>query len=308
MWEAVRLLDYQPDDGARSLRRSDGRSRAVAAVLEDLANPFCAEILRGFEDVVRESGMLVLAGSVDDDATREQDLVRAFTNRRADGMLLMSVNADHQYLRKVTRERIPIVFVDRPPVGYDADCVLVDNLHASEEAVAHLAAHGHRRIAYLGERPTRSTGVQRYEGFRNAIARLGVSVPPAYAAQDLRTPQAVDAALTRMLDLGEPPTAIFSSQNDVTIAALHTLQRRGLASQVAIVGFDDFPLADLMQPGITVIAQDPAAIGRAGAELLLSRLDGSTEPALTRVVPTRLIVRGSGEIAPASTAGNLDPM
>ena len=100
------------------------------------------------------------------------------------------------------------------------------------------------------------------------------------------------------MELTVPPTALFTAQNDITVGALRHLQARGLENTVAIVGFDDFPLADLLRPGVTVIAQDPTAIGRAAAERLFARLAGDSDPYRTVVIPTRLVVRGSGELPP----------
>lgn len=298
--DAVRLLDYQTDVGARRLRSNDGRNRAIAAVLEDLANPFCAEVLRAIEDVARSEGVLVLAGSVDDDIDRERTLLREFANRRADGMLLMSAGPDHRFVRQSVGAGMPIVFVDRPPSGLDADTVIVDNREASRAAIHHLADHGHRRIAVLGERLTRATNRDRYEGFRQATAEIGLRVPAEYVAHDLRTPQRVDDAVERMLALPDPPTAIFSGQNDIAVATVRALQRRGMEHRTALVGFDDFPLADLLRPRVTVVAQDPTAMGRLATEILFRRLAGDDGPAEYRVIPTRLLARGSGEIPPES--------
>ena len=98
------------------------------------------------------------------------------------------------------------------------------------------------------------------------------------------------------MSLSQPPTALFTARNNITVAAVRVLQRLGLQDTVALVGFDDFPLADLMRPGVTVVAQDPSAIGRTAAEILFARLAGDTSAPAIRIVPTRLIERGSGEI------------
>src|SRR5918997_26215 len=127
-----------------------GSSRAtlrdVAALLEDLANPFSAEVLRALEDSARARDVLVFAGSVDGDPQRERELVRAFSNRRADALVLVPVTEQQGYLEREVEVGTPVVFVDRPPTGFAADCVVTDNVEGAAHAVRHLAARGHRRI------------------------------------------------------------------------------------------------------------------------------------------------------------------
>jgi len=116
--------------------------------------------------------------------------------------------------------------------------------------------------------------------------------------QFLRGIDKAEAAVTELLGSSEPPTALFTGQNMITMGAFRALRRLGLHERVALIGFDDILLADLLQPGITVVAQDPSAIGRTAAELLFRRLDGDRSPSEHKIVPTRMVTRGSGEIAP----------
>lgn len=295
---AVRQLDYRPDPRAASLRRADGRTAAVAALLEDLANPFSAEVHRALEDSARERDVLIFAGSVDEDPERERSLVRAFTARRADALVIAPASEHQGYLADEVPTATPVVFVDRRPVGYPADAVLTDNHEGSVSATAHLADHGHRRIAFLGDRQHISTARERLAGHRQTVLDLGLDRDPALTAVGLGDQAAANEALARILSLPDPPTAIFAAQNDLTVATLRNLQARGLEHKVALLGFDDFPLADLVRPGVTVLAQDPTEIGRRAAERVFARLGGDTSPPVEVVVPTRLVVRGSGEIRP----------
>lgn len=303
--QAVRQLDYRPNITASSLRRLDGRTAAVAALLEDLANPFSAEVHRALEDVAHEHGVLLFAGSIDEDPEREKRLVRAFTARRADALILAPASSDQGYLDYEVPEGAPVVFVDRAPVGYDADAVVADNLAGAERAVTHLIDHGHRRIAFLGDLPAISTARERFAGYQQALDAHGLTYSAELVTHGLDTADRAAEALRALMSLPDPPTALFTAQNDITVGALRHLQAAGLQDTIALVGFDDFPLADLLRPGVTVIAQDPTGIGRAAAELLFARLAGDTSPHRTVVVPTRLVVRGSGEIAPPVEAGRL---
>ncbi|MFC7616382.1 LacI family DNA-binding transcriptional regulator [Actinokineospora soli] len=297
---AVEQLGYRPNLGASSLRRADGKTAAIALVLENIANPFSAAVHRAVEDVARERGVLVFAGSLDEDPRRERDLVQAFTMRRADGLIIAPASDDQGYLYDdVVRTQTPVVFVDRPPHGLRADAVLATNAEGAAAAVHHLADAGHERIAYLGDYVRIPTAADRFRGYREAMVDRGLRVRAEHVAHDLHSAEAAERAVRAMLALDDPPTALFSSQNLVTIAAVRALRALGRQHAVALVGFDDFPVADLLDPGVTVVAQDPAAIGRTAAELLFRRLDGERWEPRQHRVETRLIARGSGELRPA---------
>lgn len=295
---ALRMLDYRPNLTASSLRRADGRTAAIAVLLEDIANPFSAEIHRALEDVARQHGVLIFAGSVEENPETERALVRAFTSRRADALVIASATENQSYLEREVADGTPVVFVDRTPVGFAADSVITDNAAGAGRAVAHLAAHGHRRIAFLGDLSTIATERDRYAGYVEAMTERGLPVRNDHVAHDLHTERHAESAVHRMLTGDDPPTALFAAQNNIAIAAVRCLQRLGLEQEVALVGFDDFPLADLVRPGVTVMAQDPTAIGHLAGEIVFARLAGDDSPASYHVVPTRLVVRGSGEIAP----------
>ena len=298
---AVDRLDYRHDFAASALRRNDRRSATVGMVLEDLANPFSAAVHRAVEDVARERGVLVLAGSSDEDPQRERSLVRTFTSRRVDALLIVPAGGDQSYLFTERRAGTPIVFVDRPPVFLDADSVVVDNLEGTRRGVRHLVAHGHRRIAFLGDLHSIDTARQRYEGYVDELAAQDIALDPRLVVQDIRGIESAEANATRLLASDEPPTAFFTGQNLVTIGTVRALRRANLQNDIALVGFDDILLADLIEPGITVIAQDAALIGQTGAEVLFRRLDGDHSPSHHHVIPTRLITRGSGEIWPRAS-------
>lgn len=295
---AVRTLNFQPHQGAGALRRGDHRTRTVGLLLDAVDNPFSASINRAVEEVASARKTAVFAASNDDDASRERAVVQAFTRRRVDGLILTTISEDHGYLQ-VERERgTPIVFVDRPPVGLLADAVLTDNFSAARRATQHLLDRGHRVLAHLGDELAISTARERRRGFCSAVADAGDRVR-SLDVHGLRTAEQAEAAVHELLARPEPPTALFTAQNIVTLGALRALHAAGRQHQVALVGFDDLLLADLLEPGVTVVQQDPSAIGTLAAQRLFARLDGTAGPEETLVVPARLVARGSGEIVPA---------
>jgi LacI family transcriptional regulator len=295
---AAEQLDYRPNLTASNLRRADQRTGTIGLLVEDVANEFFASIHRGVEEVARERGVAVIAASLDRDPALERDLVAAFASRRVDGLILAPTASEQGYLTNELRSGWPMVCIDREPRGVDIDAVVTDNRRAAAAGVAHLIAHGHTRIGFIGGQSTLSTEQARYSGYVDAMAGAGAAVRPEWVhhgAQDSDQAQEVALALLR---LDEAPTAIFSGQNLITMGTVRALRTLGLQHRIALVGFDDFQLADLLDPAITVVAQDARAIGHLAGELLFRRMEDSGLGATTHIVPCTLVTRGSGEIRP----------
>jgi LacI family transcriptional regulator len=296
--EATQQLNYQLDMAAGSLRRAGRRTLSIGLLLPSVANPFSGEIHRALEDVLAARGIAVFAASLDDDAEREKALVDAFLRRRVDGLVLTPIARSQAYVIPEHSRDLPMVFIDREPVGIDADAVVSDNAAGAAKAAAHLISHGHRKIAYLGDRTDIQTARERRRGFTEELGRAGISTATVPFVEGLHDEESARAAASALLTGDQPPTAIFSSQNLVTFGVMRALKELGLNRTVALVGFDDFTLADMMDPGITVVAQHPERIGRLAAERILERIDGDRQEPRTYIVPSELIPRGSGEIAP----------
>ena len=296
--DAVDLLGYRHNLTASTLRRADGQSATIGLIFEDVSNPFFGAVHRGVEDVARARGVLPLVGSSDEQPDRERELAEAFGARGIDGLIVASAVDDSSYLLRERAAGMALVFVDRPPRFLDADSVVTDNAGGARVAVEHLLAAGHRRIGFLGDRPDVFTAAERLRGYQLTLERHGVP-----QAHDLvRHPhfRGVGAyeTTTALLRSNDPPTALFTSQNLISIAAVRALHDLGLQHEVAMVGFDDVVLADAVDPGLTVVAQDPLGLGRVAAELLFERVDGHDGPSRQVVLPTTLIQRGSGELSP----------
>jgi LacI family transcriptional regulator len=295
---AIEQLNYRHNLTASSLRRADGRGGTIGVVLEYIADPFDALMHRAIEEYALTRGVLVLAGSLLEDEARERELIAALAARRVDGLVIMPAGHDQSYLLNERRSGTPMVFVDRPPSFFDADDVLTDNLDGARRGVGHLLAHGHRRVGYLGDLQRITTAALRLQGYRDELAVQGIGADDRLVRTDVRGSEQAEAVTLEILSNKPAPTALFAGQGPLTTGAYRGLRRLGLHHKVALVGFDDIPLADLLEPGITVMAQDPAAMGRAAAELLFRRMDGDRSPSVHQVIPTRLVTRGSGEIRP----------
>ena len=299
--EAIDELDFRPNTGARSLRRADHRSASIALLLEDVANPYSAAVQRAVENVAVPRGVMVFSASLDEDPTRERALIREFSVRHADGLIIAPAGEDQSYIATELRAGTPVVCVDREVHNLAADSVVATNALGAAEGVRHLIAGGHRRIAFLGDSSRIVTARQRYAGYAQALGEAGIPLDPGIVMYEVGDSAAADGAITAMLSRPDPPTALFTAQNLITIGAVRALRRLGREHTTALVGFDDFQLADLLTPGVTVVAQDPTAIGRFAADLLFARLDGTAGAPSVYLVPTALVRRGSGEIRPAGS-------
>jgi LacI family transcriptional regulator len=296
---AIKQLGYLHNAGASSLRRSDQSTDTIGLVVEDVGNAFSSLIHRGVEEACRERGLLLLVSSSDGEASREHEAVRALSMRRIDGLLLVPSGSNHTYLHPEISRGMPVVLVDRTcPTLPMVDTVLCNNEGGADTGTGHLLSYGHRRIAHLADLLTIETARRRYDGYRAALTRAGIDLDPALIKTDLSSPAVAMTAVRELLQLDDPPTAIFSGQNNISITVVRALRELGLHRKIAVVGFDDFLLADLLEPAITVVAQDPLTIGHRAAEVLFRRLDGFTGTTEHVTIGARLIVRGSGEIPP----------
>jgi LacI family transcriptional regulator len=296
--EASELLGYRHNAAASTLRRSDRQSASIGLIIEDVSNPFFASIHRGVEDVARDHRVLTFVGSSDEDEARERELAEAFAARGVDGLVIVPCARDQSYLLRDQRAGIALVFVDRPPNFLRGDSVTSDNRGGGRDATERLIAAGHRRIAFLGDRPSIFTAGERLAGYHEALAAAGIARSPALELLGLADSERARHATLELLRGPDAPTALFTAQNLISTGATLALRALGRQREVALIGFDDVVLGDLLNPGLTVIAQDPYTLGRHAGELLFRRLRDATAEPRTLVVPTRLIVRGSGEIPP----------
>ncbi|MFG2352792.1 LacI family DNA-binding transcriptional regulator [Streptomyces sp. NPDC048521] len=291
---AVAKLGFQPNLMARNIRVG-GPDTTVGLVIPDLGNPFFGAVARAIEDTVRDRGLTLLMGSSADDAHRERALTDKFLARRVSILIVVpSVGADHSHLKPHRTAGLPVVFLDRPGIGLATDSIVSSNRAGAHHGVAHLIAHGHRRIGFVGDLPTRLyTRRERFAGYREALREADLPYDRSLVA-GAHDQQGAEAAASKLLDLADPPTALFAGNNIMALGIVAELAR-SKRKDVALVAFDDVSLAEALEPALTVVAQDPEEIGRAAAATALARLDGDRSRARTVTVPTRLIVRGSGE-------------
>ncbi len=288
--EAMLDLRFEPDAMARSLRA--GTDTTIGFVVESISDPFFAEVIDAVEHQMSRHGRPVLVTSTRRDSGRERDVIGRMVQRRVAGLLLSPTGDDHSWLDP---RRVPIVLVDRPAPGLAADLVEIDDHRAAFDAVAHLIAHGHQRIAYIGDTPAIPTSAARLRGYRDALARHGVAADEHLVDCDCATSQAAAHAVSALIGGARPPTAILSATTRASLGvvpALHAARR----TDIALVSFGDFPMADALRPAVTVVDHPGHEIGRVAAARLLARLDQPELPVERIGVPATIIERGSGEL------------
>jgi LacI family transcriptional regulator len=290
---AVEALGYRANDIARNLRR--GRpSASIGLVIEDVRNPFYSAIARAVEQVAQRHGYVVIIANSDEDPAAERTAAGNLLERRVAGLLMVPAGRDHAYLEEEVRLGTPVVFMDRPADSIQADEILLDNGGGARQATEHLLARGHRRIGVVGDPPSIPTIAERVAGYHGTLDRAGVAVDESLIRVGAHDVRDAEAATLELLALPDPPTALFATNNRACIGALHAL--RATNAPAALVGFDDFELADLLK--VTVVRHDPHEMGRRAAELLFARLSGDERPPQRIVLSTELVVRGSGERGP----------
>jgi LacI family transcriptional regulator len=290
--DAMLDLRFEPDAMARSLRA--GTDTAIGFVVESIADPFFAEVIDAVELEMSRHGRPVLVTSTRRDPEWERDVIGRMVQRRIAGLLLSPTYDDHSWLDP---QRLPIVLIDRPAPGLSADLVEIDDHRAAFDAAAHLVAHGHRRIAYVGDTPAIPTSAARLRGYRDALAHYGVEVDEQLINCECATSQAAAEAVSALIGGSRPPTAILSATTRASLGVVPALHSAG-RTDIALVSFGDFPMADALRPAVTIVDHPAREVGRTAAARLLARLGQPGLPVQRIQVPAGIIERGSGELRP----------
>ncbi len=290
--QAVEELDYQPDMLAQSLRRRV--TLTVGFVVGDISNPLFAEIITGFESTLNANGYLMLLTSSLGDPQLEVSHISLLSQRRVDGMAISVVDETNpESMGRLRTLDVPVVVLDREvPADLHVSRVLSDHRSGMRAAGLHLLDLGHRRIALIGGSDSRP-GLERHAGLDEAFAARGLA--PDYVVEEGSfLVDAGAAAMRRLLELPEPPTAVIAGGNQLTLGALRVISERGirLGRDLSFVGCDDVAITDLYQPAVAVVRRDTFAIGRTAAELLLRRMRDGAPPSDV-VLPTEFVGRPS---------------
>jgi LacI family transcriptional regulator len=276
--DAVQELGYVVNPAARSL--VTGSSTTIGVIVDSIADPFFASLVSVVEVDALAAGFGTQIASTGRDPSREREQVLRMTRENVRGLLLAPTAGDHGYLNAT----LPIVLIDRGWPDAEFDTVGVDDRADTRSAIDHLLAHGHRRIAFVGDDLELPTIRHRRAGYLDALDAAG---EPEITVGE--------TAIAELLDRPDAPTAIFSSNARTTLGVVRALHRAG-RTDIALISFGDFELSDALQPAVTVVDHDPARIAAAAVDRLLTRIRGAPVEKADILLPTELVPRGSGEL------------
>ncbi len=285
---AIAGLGFQRNEAARALRPGQ-TTETIALVIEDVANPFWSAVTHGAEEVARKYRHMVVVGSTRSSYDRERDLLRDLVlRRRVDGVLVVPTADAQTDLHAELSRWVPMVFIDRTPVGVPADAVVLDNAGGARRAVTHLIDQGHRRIAYIGGSPSVTTGARRLAGYRQALRQAGLPFDRSLVRMNVFS--VADARAVAAELLSGSADAIFADNNRMCVGMLHAVH--DCRRVVGTAAFDDVEFADLLPRPITLVTYDATELGAHAAEMLFARINGEEGPPRRSVLRTTLVTRG----------------
>jgi len=295
VWSAIKEVGYVPNTQARAL--VSGRSRILGLVVSEITNPFFPELVQEFENLAVEQGYEVFIGSTNYDAVRTEALIRRMLQRSVDGVAIMTFGIEEELIQKLVERAFPLVFVDAGPDLPNIRVLKVNYAEGIREAVQHLAALGHRRIAFISGPLQMRSAVARRDAFHSAMAELGLTVPPEHLVEGTHTMEGGIRASESLLALTELPTGIVCSNDMTAIGVLHGLHRttHAVPQDVSVVGFDDIHLAQFMLPSLTTVQMSCKHLATAAVQALRAGIEPDDPHAQQKEwqIPTKLVVRQS---------------
>jgi len=293
---AVEALAFSPNAVARSLKLK--RSMMLGMIIPDITEPFFPAVVKGVEDTARVGGYSLMLFNTQEDEARESMCIDILLGRQCDGALLIKAphSAQHErYRAKLATLPLPIVYLDRAPDA-ERDAVLVDNQTGARRGVEHLLKLGHRKIGIVMMGHRVSTHLDRLEGYRRALTDYGIPDRPEYVQQTEPTVPGAYSATLQLLDVADPPSAIFATNTRLTVGVMAAIESRQLRcpEDVSVLGYDGFDWQAVFRPRLTIVDQPAYLMGSKAAELLIARVSGALEGAAQRIVLNpELVVRES---------------
>lgn len=291
-------LEYRPNALARSLKQK--RTHTIAAIVANILNPFSTSVIRGAEDCCKKAGMNLILCNADDDPAKEKEYVEMLLSKQVDGLIINTTGFNNLYIKDVSMHT-PVVLIDRKVPEIQCDTVAVNGSAGSRIAVDHLLKLGHRRIVmftlpYQGISPRE----ERVEGFKQALSLHSLPMDPWPVIETEADEQLIAGHIARLMKASNAPSAIFGANNLITMAAIKAIKTLKLAipEDIAVIGFDDWEWAPLMETPVTVVAQPTYAMGEKAAATLLKRIKSgklNKKPVLIVYEPELIPRKSCGE-------------
>lgn len=291
--QAVLAVGYSPHALSRNIKRNE--SRTILVIVPDICDPFFSEVIRGVEETAAQRGYLVLIGDCAHQNQQEKTFVNLIITKQIDGMLLLGSNLPFDASKEEQRNLPPMVMANEFAPELELPTVHIDNLTAAFDAVHYLQQLGHKRIACIAGPEKMPLSHYRLQGYVQALRRTGIPIENNYIIRGNFTFEAGAEALTTLMALSHPPSAIFCHSDIMALGALSRAKKMGMRvpDDVSIVGFDDIQLAQYCDPPLTTVAQPRYQIGKEAMLLLLEQLQGQPIQSFSRLLDSELIIRNS---------------
>jgi DNA-binding LacI/PurR family transcriptional regulator len=291
--DAIRHLNYRPSMIARSL--TTNRTGTVGIIASDVTNYFFAEIIRGAEDVLGPSSYGLIVCNLDEKPEREIHYLELLLRQRVDGIIAAAATTRWHDFGLIEAQGTPIVFVDRTFDGMNSPFVGVDNFGGAYEATSHLLSAGHRRIGVVTGFRSLSTMRERLAGADQALDEQHLELRRDWMVECPQDAAYGRQAVVTLLSEPDHPRAIFATTNVMTLATLAAIRDLGLRcpQDIALIGFDDHPWAEVTNPAISVVRQPSRELGRVAARMLCSRINNEPVEQSTTMLSCELVLRGS---------------
>lgn len=292
--KAIKELKYQPSRVAKRLRSKSVSSNLLGVLIPDIQNPFYVDVLRGIEDVAYKNNYAIIMCNYGQDEKKEIMYLDILKSESIDGLVAAPVNENDQRLKDIIRGGLPVVCVDRGLTGIDVDIVWVNNEESSYAAVSHLVKAGYKRIAYISGLPSIPSSRMRELGYRKALEGK-LEVYPELIKYGNSSYESGLTLCAELLDMKNPPDAIFTGNNLITLGALETIHKynKKIPKDVAIIGFDDMFWSCSLNPPLTAVRQPAYEIGKRAGELLIQRINDPLRPCIQMTLNAELMVRSS---------------
>ena len=295
VWKAVNEVGYVPNTQARAL--VSGRSHILGLIISEITNPFFPELVQQFDNLAVAQGYEVMIGSTSYDPARTESLIARMLQRNVDGVAVMTFGIEEDLVQMLVEHGFPLVFVDAGPELPNVRVLKVNYEEGIRQAVQHLAALGHRRIAFISGPLDMRTGATRRDAFSKSMAELGLLVPSAWIVEGGHTMESGKAAMEKLLAAWELPTAVICSNDMTAIGVLHALDEttHRVPKDISVVGFDDIRLTQFTLPPLTTVQMSCHDLAAAAVEALRAGIEPGHPRAAQREWPirTHLVVRRS---------------
>jgi DNA-binding LacI/PurR family transcriptional regulator len=296
--QVINQYGYVQNAIARNLKKSS--TKTIGYLVPDIRNPFFTSVLAGFEEMCYAKGYDIIFENTYENVEKEKKSMQTLLSYRVDGLLAVFVDVENQYIDTFDSMGIPIVLIDRKAKNEQKhDCILIDNYRSMKMMVDHLAAFGHRDIAIAYGPVNVTPGEERLNGFYAAMKEAGIPVRDEYVIPGYFSEEGTYQSVKNLLETKKWPTALITTNNVSSMGAYRAFYEKKvrIPEDISLIGMDNFPLADCLNPPVTVVRRSNTEVGRLAGEMLLDRIergeDNKSIPQRIRVLPTELSIRSS---------------